>query len=275
MDNFFNTVLEKIRILRNIDFSDYISERTERTIMERMAALHITDPLQYVDLLTDDPKECDNLIDNILITVSSFFRNPIVFEIISQTILPQIIDQKKEEGLKEIRVWCAGCATGEEPYSIAILIHEALKNLFPDWTPFIFATDINQDALKKADTGMYSREQLKNTKLGIIGDYFSSGNAAYEILPEIKDMVLFSVDDLVSRNRFAPAESVFGTFDLILCRNVLIYFSLKLQNRVLGKLYKALANSGFLILGSCESLGLEMKNRLITVDTRNRIYQKS
>ena len=123
-------------------------------------------------------------------------------------------------------------------------------------------------------SGVYERDCLINTKLGIIDKYFIAVKSTYQVSPALRKMVRFSLDNLISDKRFAPADSVFGTFDLILCRNVLIYFSRELQKKVFCKLYTALDRGGWLILGSADSPDQFTQSRLITVDSMNRIFRK-
>jgi chemotaxis methyl-accepting protein methylase len=143
--------------------------------------------------------------------------------------------------------------------------------------PYIFATDIDTDALEKAKAGVYPRESFESTKLGILDRYFiARENApAYEVRSFIKDMVFFSIDDCTSSRHIAPANSVFGTFDMVLCRNVLVYFSPELQKIVLNKITKTITPGGYLILGECEYLTEEIEGEFLTLDSRNKIFQKT
>ncbi|MCP4350758.1 MAG: protein-glutamate O-methyltransferase CheR [Desulfobacterales bacterium] len=273
MNHFVNEILEEIYKARGLNFNDY-RNAPEKEIASRMAKLQINDPCIYLERLRTDPSECDCLIDSVSINVSSFFRNPVVFEIIAQKVLPFVIDKKTCAKTGEIRVWSAGCAAGEEACSIAILIREALGEKIIEWRPFIFATDISARALDTAKKGIYNRKSLENTKLGILDKYFIAKDDKYEVNPVIREMVSFSLDDLTSKDRFAPTESIFGTFDIVLCRNVIIYFSRDIQERLFHKLYRSMDKGGFLILGASESLNPETEARLITSDRINRIYQK-
>jgi len=276
MDDLLDKILKKLYKAKGVDFSDYKPCCLKKRLSARMEMLQINDPAQYFEYLCQNPSESDHLLNIFAVRVSSFFRNPVVFELIAQKILPKIITCKKNSGVRQIRVWSAGCASGEEAYSIAILIYEALiHENREEWYPLIFGTDISEESLAMAEAGVYKREALENTKIGIFDKYFFSDcNRYYRISPFIQNMVRFSKDDLASRERFAPADSVFGSFDLILCRNVLIYFSSKLQKRVFNNLYKALDNKGYLVLGDSESLITLTEEKLITLDSRNRIFQK-
>jgi len=237
-------------------------------LAERVANLDL-DPAQYLSICRTNPDECRELVSAIAINVSSFFREPIVFELIAQSLLPRLIEKKDE-----LRVWSAGCAAGEEAYSIAILIQEALKFTNADIRPAIFATDIDRDVLKKARKAVYQRESLRDTKLGIVDDYFKPLQDGFKLCTEVKKMVHFSVDDLLSERTGAPSESIYGSFDIVLCRNVLIYFSDKRQKQVIQRMYNCLAKGGTLILGDSETICRDLKSRFKTIDAKNRIYQK-
>lgn len=253
-----------------VDLTGYHTATLSRRISDHLDRMGL-DAEQYISLCRSDAKECTNLVSAIAIHVSSFFRNPIVFEILAQSVFPQLI--RKTWG--ELRIWSAGCAAGEEAYSVAILIAEALKRVpRTDVKPLIFATDIDRVILTQAETAFYAAESLNDTKLGWVNAYFSSGKQGFQLCDEVKRMVHFSMDDLLSQNKAVPVESIYGSFDLILCRNVLIYFAATQQKQVLKKLYDALAPGGVLVLGDSEALVGDLRSRFSTIDAKNRIYQK-
>ena len=274
MESHLDAVLEELNRSRGIDLSGYRRSMLERRLDARMSRLRCDDPAEYLARLRTDPSECDGLVNAIAINVSSFFRDPIVWEILAQSVLPKIIERKQRAGNNEIRVWSAGCAAGEEAFSTAILLHRALKGQLADWRLHIFATDIDATTLEIAPQGIYPRESFQTTTLGVLNEYFSAVGDGYQVRPFIRKMVWFSQDDLTSPKRSAPKESIFGTFDLVFCRNVLIYFSLELQGRVLDKLFKSLDKGGYLFLGESESIGRGAQSKLTEVDGKNRIYVK-
>lgn len=272
-------LLEVLKKIRGIDFSGYRQEVIKQRISARMTVLRMKEPLAYLNLIKDNQRECDALINAITINASWFFRDPLVFEIIEQSLLPEIIIRKQRLKSRDIRIWSVGCAAGEEAFSTAILVHRVMER-WPaniDWRPYIFATDIDTDALEKAKTGVYPRESFESTKMGILDRYFIAlENApAYEVRSFIKDMVSFSIEDCTSSKHIAPADSVFGTFDMVLCRNVMVYFSPELQANVLNKINKTIIPGGYLILGDCESLTEEIEREFLTSDSRNKIFQKT
>lgn len=263
-------LLEVVQTGTGMDLAGYRTPMLSRRLSEQLDRMEM-DADQYISLCRSDEKECAKLVHSIAIHVSSFFRNPIVFEILAQSVLPRLIE--KSQG--ELRVWSAGCAAGEEPYSIAILIQEALKRI-PNATlkPLIFATDIDRNILAKAERAVYARGSLKDTKLRWVDTCFSSREDEFKLCDEVKKMVHLSVGDLLSQQTGVPAESIYGSFNLILCRNVLIYFSARHQEQVLKKLYDALVTGGVLVLGDSEALVGDLKARYRTIDAKNKIYQK-
>ena len=265
-----DALLKVVQKSTGMDLTGYCTPMLSRRLSERLERMEM-EADQYISLCRSDETECAKLARAIAIHVSSFFRNPIVFEILAQSVFPGLI--QKTPG--ELRVWSAGCAAGEEAYSVAILIAEANKrNPRAQIQPLIFATDIDRDILAKAERAVYARESLKDTKLGWVDTYFSSLGDGFKVCDEVKTMVHFSANDLLSPQTGVPEESIYGSFDLILCRNVLIYFSAEHQKQVLEKLYNALASGGVLVLGDSETLVGDLKSRFRTIDTKNKIYQK-
>lgn len=273
MTEFLDEVIHELSRTRGLDLSGYRRSMLERRLCTRLAKLAITDPAAYLVRLRNDPAEPSRLVEAVTVNVTAFFRNPAVWEILSHSVIRQIIERKQSSRNREIRVWSAGCATGEEPYSVAILLHEALQNELSNWKVHIFATDLSEDALRAATLGVYARDRMENSRLGILDRYFTLTDGVYEVRPFVRRMVWFSRDDLTS-SRTAPAESIYGTFDLVLCRNVLIYFARPLQHQVLDKLSRATARNGYLVLGEAEVLDKDNPYGLHIIDRRNRIYQK-
>ena len=271
-------ILAVLKEKKGIDLTGYRHETIKKRISERITRYHMGEPGNYLELIQKDDHECEALLSEILINASWFFRDPIVFEIIEQSLLPSIITGKSKRPLKsrDIRIWSVGCAAGEEPYSTAILVHQTLKRANINWKTYIFATDIDPGALERAKTGIYLRESFVTTKLGTLDRYFISieNSSMFEVCPFIKAMVFFSREDCTSSKIMAPAESVFGTFDMVLCRNLLIYFSRELQKEVLSRITKTILPGGYLILGESESLDGDIESEFLTLDSRNKIFQK-
>ena len=274
MESHFDKILARVHEVSGIDLGGYRPSVLERRLAARLSKLGLSDPAAYLHRLETDPSECSRLIDEVGINVSSFFRDPLVFEIIRKRILPEILGRKRRKPSSEIRIWSAGCAAGEEAYSVAILVHLAVKSEVARWTTRIFATDVDGSALEMARAAVYPRASFESTKLGILDDYFTPSGTGFQVRPFITKMVRFSRHDLTSRAITTPTDSVFGTFDLTLYRNVLIYLSHETQVRVLENLRNSLARGGYLVLGESETLDRGLDLKMDTVDQISRVYQK-
>ncbi len=271
---FLDRVISVLKSVRRIDMSGYTHSTLRRSVAVRMERVCHGDQVSYLQLLQASPEECDRLVEAVTINVSYFFRDPGVYEVLARDVLPEIIRRKQANGSKELRIWSAGCAAGEEPYSISILLAQALKGQRLNWSCLIFATDLDKSALERANLATYDRKQLKDTKLGDIDGYFTPDGNGYQVRPFIRNMVHFSWGDLTSQKQAIPAGSIFGSFDLVLCRNVLIYFPPAVQVTVFEQLNRSLAPDGYLVLGSAETLCRELAGRLQTFDSHGKIYRK-
>lgn len=274
MDSDFTALLADVKTCRGIDFSRYRQSTLQRRFANRMALLGLTDLQQYRQYILTHPHELDLLIEAIGIQVSHFFRDPHVFDYLARSIIPAIIEQKRTERLKEIRVWSAGCAGGEEAYSLAILIDLALRKESEKWRSYIFASDINEPALCRAAQGIYLRDRLLEIKLGLIDTYFEEETKGFRVRSSLRERVHFCRNDLSSPQSMAPTESIFGDFDLVFCRNVLIYFESKLQEQVLRKLGQSLHSSGYLVLGLSEMLHPQVDSQFLNIQPEFRIWQR-
>ena len=204
MNPHFYKVLERINQVTGIDLAVYRQTLLGRRISARMRALGLKEEAAYLQFLETHPAECSRLVDTVCINVSSFFRNPLVFEIVRHRILPEILEIKRRNSSNEIRIWSAGCAGGEEAYSLAILVHMAIKRENYDWTSLIFATDIDEEAMEPGRAAVFQRESLLSTKLGILDEYFTPSENGFKVRPFITKMVRFSRHDLTSQKKHDP-----------------------------------------------------------------------
>lgn len=246
-----NKILKFLYETRGYDFTGNNPAMLDRRISHRLTCTRSKSQSEYFELLKSDGNEADNLIDVLTINVSRFFRDPLCFEYISSVLLPEIIQKKINTG-NSLRVWSAGCSSGEEPYSIAILINEFLKKEKLPIDVQIFATDLDKKILAKASKAEYKLDSVKNIKHNLLNKYFIVDKENYILCDEIKKMVKFSFFDLLDRKKHVPAESIFGNFDIVLCRNVLIYFNIEHQNEIFSKLAYAVKSKGYMILGEAE-----------------------
>ena len=266
-------ILDHLSEYRSIDFSGYNSQPLEKLLNQRIEASKNQNCSEYLDYLKNDPDEPDKLISALTIQFSGFFRNPLVFYSLAEKILPRILQQKKVERETIIRAWSAGCAHGEEIYSLSILIKELSEKEASSIKPQLFATDINQTALQNAKEAIYRFESIQNVPYGLIRKYFSKENKLFQLKNKTLSPVNFAFHDLLDKVTSAPPESIFGNFDLILCRNVLIYLQPKYQNIVFQKLYMSLAIDGYLVLGEAELLPARFEKYFTHLDDLH-IYQK-
>ena len=190
--------------------------------------------------------EYEALLERLLTQETSFFRYPAVFEALEKRILPEVQERKFWENPRTLRIWSAGCSTGEEPYSVAITVVEALK-FAEAWEIEILATDISRRALRHAERGVYSKRSLQNVSLGQIESHFTNTKSGFQVKPRIRRMISFAQMNLV--------ESVYvGKIDCIFCMNVLMYFSEERRLGILRRFYDALEPGGYFLLGHSETL---------------------
>jgi len=267
-------ILNCLHEKRGFDCSGYCTSLIEKRINQRFSMTNCHDYGTYFNYLQDNPDEFDILIASLTINVSRFFRNTMTFNYIANHILPQFLLKKQSHMNKSFRVWSAGCSMGEEPYSIAILLHELLEMEDFKSDVRIFATDIDHNILKKAQKAEYSYECIENMKCKFLKKYFKSKGNVFYLQPEIKNMVSFSIYDMLYKKSFAPPESIFGAFDMVFCRNVLIYFNKDCQEIIFEKLYKSLARHGYLVLGESEVPVATYQSALKKVSDCCHIYQK-
>lgn len=268
-------ILEFLRNERGFDFTGYYPSMLERRLNKRLFETKINNTTDYFELLIKDNKEIDNLIDILTINVSRFFRNPLYFEYLSHEIIPKIIKAKIGKNENSLRIWSAGCSSGEEAYSIAIIINEFLKKGEIELKTNIFATDIDKKELSFAQKGKYQHDSMADVKYGLLNKYFAiNKDKSYTIDPEIRKMVAFSFYDLLDKKSYVPQESIFGDFDIVLCRNVLIYFKPRFQKVIFDKLSRSLHIGAYLVLGEAEMPPEEFKNSFNKEFMHCNIYRK-
>ena len=239
----FERLLDYLRDHRGFDFTGYKRSSLQRRISKRMQEVGADDYEAYLDMLEVTPEEFGELFNSMLINVSAFFRDPPMWAHVADHLIPTILEEIGPD--EPIRAWSAGCATGEEPYTIAMLLAEALgEDHFRDRVK-VFATDLDDDALERARQATYARTQLKDVPEEFVGRYFEGSGERFSVTKELRRSVIFGRNDLV---RDAPISRI----DLLACRNTLIYFNSETQRTVMARLHLALANHGFLALGKSE-----------------------
>lgn len=257
-------LLEQLRERSGIDFNAYKAPTIMRRLQRRMAATGTNRLSDYTRYLQRNPDEYSRLINSFLIKVTEFFRDPELFEHLREQVLPAAIDEGRER--RELRIWSAGCATGEEAYSLAILLTELLGDEIETFNARIFATDLDGDAVAFARRGIYPSTALADLPPEMIERYFTRTDGAYEVRKHVRSLVVFGQHDLGQR---AP----FPRIDITLCRNVLIYFTAELQKRALQLFAFSLRDRGYLALGKAETVS-PLPEYFLLEHPRLKVYRR-
>jgi len=263
----FKFLLDKIQRNKGADFSLYRTGTLKRRIDSRFKAAGCKDCSDYISYLNKNPEEYDHLISAITINVTEFFRNPETFAVLGKKVIPEIVRTKKERGKKIIRAWSAGTSNGEEAYSLAILFLEILEENGADFDIVVYGTDVDPACVEKSKAGIYTAHSLKEINQERLARYFSQRGENYEVNDSVKKLTRFTARNLVS-------DEFLKHLDLILCRNVVIYFTKPLQEMVYSNFVRALNKDGFLVLGKMESLWGFAQKYFAAFDGRERIYRK-
>lgn len=274
MRSIYFEILNVLLTQHNFDFEAYKFPMLVRRIDNRIIQTNMETPKKYLQYLTRNTKEHKKLLNNFLINVSHFYRNSLMFEYLKAHVIPDLISHIKQTRQNSVRIWSAGCSRGEEAYTLAILLHEYCKKEAPTICIDFFATDYDEEAIVQARKGVYNFESIKEMKLKYLDKYFTQSGDKYEISATIKSMVKFSTYNLLDKNSYVPSESIFGNFDMVLCRNVLIYFNEDYQKIIFDKLYKSLSPNKILILGEAEIPMKEFKNKFYRLNSCCNIYKK-
>ena len=269
---FVQSIAQKIGIkIRQVEQDSFVQK-----IWLRTKALKLATPEQYYQLLNlpgfESEQEWQNLAELLTNNESYFFRDRQQLNLLKERILPQLIGQKRQQGNLTLRIWSAGCSTGQEPYSLAIILKELLFDLAA-WNLTIFGTDIDSAALNKARTGIYSNWSFRDTESRIKQQYFKPIADNYQIEPSISEMVTFQRLNLLS-DRFPQLFSDLREIDLIVCRNVFIYFGLATVGDILAKFYDTLKPEGYLLVGHSELSGQNLGGFQAQVFPQSLIYQR-
>ena len=263
--------LEKIIILlRNHtgnDFSLYKKNTVYRRIERRMSVHNIDKISAYVTFLQANLKEVDILFKELLIGVTNFFRDSAVWDKLGNVIIPAILSKQQDGSI--LRAWVAGCSTGEEAYSLAIVFKEAVERIVPHggFSLQIFATDLDNEAIETARKGLFPLNISADVSPKRLNRFFVNSEEGYRINAEIREMVVFAKHNIILHPPFTKV-------DLLTCRNLLIYMDTELQKKLLGLFYYSLNNEGYMVLGSAESLGSQ-SHFFETIDNKLKVFQRS
>lgn len=256
-------LLHMVKHRLGVDFTGYKKTTILRRIKRRMAACRTGTLEEYLSHVNDAPQELEALRNDILISVTSFFRDDEAYDALSK-VIPDLVRDKKPGDT--IRVWVPACASGEEAYSLAILLAEELGDQLGNYQVQIFATDVDADALARARKALYPDAALKTMSRAMLSRYFLARGGYYQVVKSVRDMIVFAKHDLIQ-------DPPFLRIDLISCRNLLIYFDGALQQKVINIFHYALNPGKYLLLGKSETVG-SATSRFHTVDKKWKLFRR-
>ena len=240
-----------------ITFSSSNRSILESRLKEKLREKNLPTPSDYYKLITTNREEMKNLLDSVTTNLTRFFRNQPHFNALQNYVIPELIKLKKDSGRKRISIWSAGCSTGEEPYTIAMVLS---KHLPPGFTGEVLASDLSLKCLMTAQSGFYTEQKVQGIPEVYLNTYFDKVPDGYQVKKNIMSMVKFDYHNL-------KHEAKRTDFDVIFCRNVLIYFDEKAQKEVVDRFYRALNPQGFLFIGHSESLfGMETQFQFLKTE---------
>ena len=279
-------LLDKIHQNTNADFREYKKTSLKRRIGTRLQATKANSYGDYMAVLDADPTEYDRLLRSLTVKVTEFFRDAEAFKVLEEIVLPELISRQGDKETRgqgdshrvspspplplspspHLRIWSAGCASGEEPYSVAILLAEKLGPRLADFDISIYGTDVDAETITRARRAEYEPARVAGVKKEWLDRYFDK-NGKYKVKGEIRRLVKFGLLNLVS-------DPPISRLDLLLCRNVIIYFSRELQDRLFMRFHRALNQGGFLVLGKAEVPTGPAQALFRQVDREWRVYRK-
>ncbi|MDD4927798.1 MAG: chemotaxis protein CheB [Gallionella sp.] len=265
-ENALKKIFILLRAQTSHDFSQYKLSTVHRRIERRMVMRQFESIDDYLKYLQQTPSEVEELFHALLIGVTNFFRDPSAFEALAAQIIPRLFNDQPAGSA--VRVWSTGCSTGEEAYSIAILLHEHMETLKQGYTVQVFATDIDSRAIAIARAGVYPASIAADLSAARLARFFTAGpdGSTYRIHKSIRDMLIFSVHDVIK-------DPPFSRLDLVTCRNLMIYMNASLQKKLISLFHYALNPGGMLFLGSSESVG-EFADMFAVLDRSLKLYQR-
>jgi two-component system CheB/CheR fusion protein len=264
-DSEMDQIFRLLKQVRKVDFSDYKPATVRRRILRRMALGRVDTLKEYLQLLQQTPKELDALHHDILINVTSFFRDPDAFEALENTVYPVMLQGR--QSADTLRVWVPGCSTGEEAYSHAISLIEYVNKARADISIQIFGTDLSDETIRTARAGIYKETIAADVAPARLRRFFSKVERGYQISKVVRDMCVFATQNVFN-------DPPFSHMDLVSCRNVLIYMSSVLQKRIIPIFHYALKPTGFLMVGNTEGIVGSGAELFEPADKRQKIYRK-
>jgi chemotaxis methyl-accepting protein methylase len=257
------------------DISCFSAAFLGRSLQRRRERLSCQADTAYLERLAGDPAEAEVLVRSLRVGYSEFFRDPLAFALLERSVLPALAEKRARENAGEIRVWSAGCAAGQEAWSVAILLDE-LSAAQAHSVPYrVFATDTCEPDLAAARAGVYGEAAVGNVRARHLRDCFSRQGESFAIVPRLRERVFFSVYDLLDECTSSPPASIYGDIDLVLCCNVMLYYRPEVQCFILDKLRGSLASGGYLITGEAERQIVECAGDFRAVVPPAAVFRKT
>jgi len=246
------TITEFLIESQDVDVSKYDEKFLEKSVLRRMNETYCTTEEAYFRYLKQSFVEGEQFVRSLQISYTEFFRNSLTFSVLEKIVFPALLLKKLNNKNKEIRIWSTACASGQETYSLAMLLKELTKGVEDKINFRIFATDQSESQINEAKKGQYPESALSYLSLKRIKEWFSKEGDVYSVKPEIKENIDFSVFDLFDENYSSPPNSIFGDFDIVICANLLFYYKPKFRAQIIKKTGGCLSNDGYLITGETE-----------------------
>jgi len=253
MKKLIENVIELCKTKHGKNIGIFDNSFLEQSLNGRMSFLYCNNKSDFYKLLSTSESESLAFINSLTNSYSEFFRSPLTFSILEQHILPLVFKSNQANKVSGIRIWSAGCALGQEPYSIAILCEDLIQPLSLKIPYTIFATDISINEIFKAKSGRYDYNTIKNTRFSFVTNYFSEINNEYIINEDIRSKVNFSYYDLLDTESTSPSASIYGDFDIVFCSNLLFYYKPEVQEFIVSKIHRSLKRGGYFITGEAET----------------------
>ncbi|MHB1154341.1 MAG: CheR family methyltransferase [Eubacteriales bacterium] len=278
MSDAFNKIAVTMKQKYNKDISVYDDSYLLKSIEKRKITVGVKNTAEYCRMLEENNLEADALYLSLNITYSQFFRDSLNFALLETLIIPKLINQKPNGS--EIRIWSAGCSSGQEAYSIAMLFSD--MNARHSYSTVadekkiryrIFATDISQPSLILAKDGIYNSDAVQNVKMFQLQKFFTKNEKNYTVIPKLKENITFTYYNLLDPSSVNPSDSIYGDFDIVFCSNLLFYYQPVIQRFILNKLIKSMSSVGYLISGDTERIMIEKATKLQMITPYTSVFK--
>lgn len=273
-DDGFRALMDHLQVCHGLQMSGIGRHVLERRCRERAQRVGCSTFYEYVQYLEASPTETEALLNIVLVKETRFYREPLTYAMLQDRIFPEMVRNRAGGEEHFLRLWSVGCATGEEPYTLALLALDAAERHCEDLHVHVLATDRDGEALKTARAGVYAHEQLRDLPFRLVERFLQCEGCSYRVVPELRRVVRYVEHDLLYDEPAVPLEAIFKDFDLISCQNMLMYYDGKAQETMVRRLHGALEMGGLLVLGAAESLPQPMQWAFQRLDGWSAVYRR-